>query len=295
MSSLRVAYIPEHFSTPLFLSEKYGYFGDVQVKFVPVIEGTGRLIALLNSGEIDVAIGLTEGFIADIAKGNETYQLVDTYVESPLCWAISTGSNRDELTEARQLNGKKIGVSRIGSGSYIMSFVLGHQLDFQKKFTFEPLNNFQNLRQSVNDSTTDAFMWEHFTSKKYYDNGEIKKIGEIYTPWPSWVITVNRTLMKENPALIKQFVGGINKGIEHFNNNHDEAVQWIADNLDYTKEDATAWLPTVRFNNGVGINPLNWESVVVKTRDTLKLAGVLTDSDDVISQRLDEGVLKQLN
>jgi ABC-type nitrate/sulfonate/bicarbonate transport system substrate-binding protein len=295
MPSLRVAYIPEHFSTPLFLSEKYGYFGDIEVKFVPVIEGTGRLIALLNSGEIDIAIGLTEGFVADIAKGNETYQLVDTYVESPLCWAISTGSNRDELTEARQLDGKKIGVSRIGSGSYIMSFVLGHKLDFKKELTFEPLNNFQNLRQSVNDSTTDAFMWEHFTSKKYYDNGEIKKIGEIYTPWPSWVITVNRKLMKESPGLISQFVGGINKGIDHFNNNHDEAIQWIADNLDYTKEDATEWLPTVRFNNGVGINPLDWESVVVKTRDTLKLAGVLTDSDDVISQRLEEGVLKQLN
>ena len=49
-----------------------------------------------------------------------------------------------------------------------------------------PLQTFGKLRNGVNDKTVDFFMWEHFTSKRYYDNGEIKRIGEIYTPWPSW-------------------------------------------------------------------------------------------------------------
>jgi len=49
-----------------------------------------------------------------------------------------------------------------------------------------PLQTFEKLRNGVNNSTIDFFMWEHFTSKRYYDNGEIKRIGEIYTPWPSW-------------------------------------------------------------------------------------------------------------
>lgn len=290
---LNVAYIPEHFATPLFLAEKYGYYGEgITVNFVPVIEGTGRLINLLNNGEVDIAIGLTEGFIADIAKGNETYKLVDTYVKSPLCWAISTGSKRDDLTSKTQLDGKTIGVSRIGSGSYIMSYVLAHDLNFKHQFEFKPLDNFKNLRDGVNNGTADSFMWEYFTSKKYYDNGEIKQIGEIYTPWPSWVITVNKQLLTEKSQVITQFLNGLNKGINHFQTHNQEAIAWIADNLDYTEEDAKQWLPTVSFNEKIGQAPIDWENVVVKTKETLKLAGVLVDSDEVIDQRLNGGVVK---
>lgn len=41
------------------------------------------------------------------------FKLVGTYVETPLCWAISTGADRD-LDQAEQLKEKKCGVSRIG-------------------------------------------------------------------------------------------------------------------------------------------------------------------------------------
>lgn len=291
MTTLNVAYIPEHFSTPLFFAEKHGFYNDIKINFVPVIEGTGRLINLLNSGEVDIAIGLTEGFVADIAKGNEEYKLIDTYVNSPLCWAISTGINRDEISSKSSLDGKTIGVSRIGSGSYIMSFVLALQNpDFKSKFEFKPLDNFKNLRAAVNSGEADAFMWEYFTSKRYYDNKEIKQVGDIYTPWPSWVVTANKKLVLGKPELIKQFIKGVNQGIAHFQKNPEEAITWISENLDYTKEDAKEWLPTVEFNEKVGQAPIDWERVVIKTKDTLKLAGVLQDLDDVIDQRLVAGI-----
>ncbi|ODV80274.1 uncharacterized protein CANTADRAFT_21514 [Suhomyces tanzawaensis NRRL Y-17324] len=300
--SLRVAYIPEHFSTPLFFAIQQKYFS-FNIELTPVIEGSGRLINLLNANEVDIAIGLTEAFVADIAKGNEpSYKLVDTYVESPLCWAISTGFNRENLTSASQLEGKTIGVSRIGSGSYVMSFVLAHDLKFQKPFAGYPtLSNFKNLRDSVNlkyteepEKNSDAFMWEHFTSKKYYDNNEIKKIGEIYTPWPSWVINSNAQLLESKPEMIKEFVAGLNKGIEYFNNNHEEAIEFISNNLDYSAEDAREWIKTVKFNKNVGKAALDWERVVTKTSKVLKLAGVLQDSDELIEKRLNEGIVRQL-
>lgn len=73
------------------------------------------MITSLQKDEIDVGIGLTEGWIAALGKHKEDtgFKLVGTYVETPLCWAISTGIER-ELKEAKQLEGKKIGVSRIG-------------------------------------------------------------------------------------------------------------------------------------------------------------------------------------
>jgi hypothetical protein len=58
------------------------------------------MITSLRSGEIDMAIGLTEGWIAGLgkafaeaAKRNEKsdggYRLVGTYVDSPLCKSSS--------------------------------------------------------------------------------------------------------------------------------------------------------------------------------------------------------------
>lgn len=72
------------------------------------------MITALQSKEIDVAIGLTEGFIAYLAnKDAAGFKLVGTYVETPLCWAISTGAKR-EIASVEELRGKNMGCSRIG-------------------------------------------------------------------------------------------------------------------------------------------------------------------------------------
>lgn len=77
------------------------------------------MITSLQSNEIDIGIGLTEGWVAGLGKATTEgkdagYKLVGTYVETPLGWAISTGKNRDDLHDVEQLKGKKMGVSRIG-------------------------------------------------------------------------------------------------------------------------------------------------------------------------------------
>ena len=77
------------------------------------------MITSLQSNEIDVGIGLTEGWVAGLGKAQAEskdagYRMVGTYVETPLCWAISTGANREDMTGVEGLNGAKMGVSRIG-------------------------------------------------------------------------------------------------------------------------------------------------------------------------------------
>jgi ABC-type nitrate/sulfonate/bicarbonate transport system substrate-binding protein len=62
----------------------------------------------------DVSVGLTEAFVAGIGKGSDWYKLVGTYVQSPLCWAISTGSKRNDISSTADIRGKTIGISRIG-------------------------------------------------------------------------------------------------------------------------------------------------------------------------------------
>jgi ABC-type nitrate/sulfonate/bicarbonate transport system substrate-binding protein len=43
-------------------------------------------------------------------------------------WAISTGAKRD-INSVADIKGGKIGISRIGSGSYVMGFVLADVYD----------------------------------------------------------------------------------------------------------------------------------------------------------------------
>ena len=240
------------------------------------------MVQSLKSKEIDVGIGLTEGWVAGLgkepSKENFPYRIVGTYVETPLCWAISSGSKRNDIDSVQDLKGKKIGVSRIGSGSYVMGFVLADQNAWLDTSSDKPpfevvvLNDFKRLRDGVNSSEADFFMWEHFTSKRYYDNGEIKRVGEIYTPWSSWKIVASPTVAFEQ---LQNMFKSINKGIEHFNANKDESVEYISTHLDYSKEDATSWLSTVRFPSDVrGVD----NAVLERTVDILSKAGVLDAS-----------------
>ena len=163
------------------------------------------------------------------------------------------------------------------SGSYVMGFVLADQQHWlsdtasQPFSEIVPLQTFEKLRAAVNDGTADFFMWEHFTTKRYYDNGELRKIGEIFTPWPSWHIVARPEVVREQ-ARLEEFMGKLNQGIEYFNRHQDEAVTCISTELDYTKEDAEEWLKTVGFVGDVrGVERSTVKNVIA----TLQKAGVL--------------------
>ena len=49
------------------------------------------MISALKNGEVDVVVALTEGLVKDITTTDSPIRLLGTYVESPLCWAISSG------------------------------------------------------------------------------------------------------------------------------------------------------------------------------------------------------------
>ncbi|KAI1438227.1 periplasmic binding protein-like II [Xylaria sp. CBS 124048] len=299
-SHIRIGFVPEHFSTPIHFAQKY--FG-LNAKLIPFPSGTGHMITAIRSGEIDIGIGLTEAWTAGLGKedtpGDGGYRIVGTYVETPLCWAISTGAERPEITSVDSLKGSKIGISRPGSGSQVMGYVLADQQGWLSPGSAAPYSDFvvlqtyANLRKAVNDGTADFFMWEHFTSKRYYDSGEIRRVGEIYTPWSSWKIVASTALLsgatkgKPDPRLMDMF-SKLDQGIHYFETHHDEAVEYISTALDYSAEDAREWLKTVRFSaktEGVNID------VIVKCIKILQKAGALKDGDGSKAELMAEGML----
>ena len=154
-----------------------------------------------------------------------------------------------------------------------MAYVLAEKNGWLKSagdapFEFVPLEDFQNLRSGVNDGRADFFMWEHFTSKRYFDNGEIKRIGEIYTPWSSWKIVARDPADKRLEVMAQR----INEGITYYNDHKNEAIEYISTELDYSAEDAREWTKTVQFSKDVrGVDP----GEIDKTIGILGNAGVL--------------------
>ncbi|KAK6065455.1 hypothetical protein SCUP515_11171 [Seiridium cupressi] len=296
---LRVGFVPEHFSTPIHFAKKH--FG-LSATLIPFPSGTGHMITALRTGEIDVGIGLTEAWVAGLGKedtpGDGGYRIVGTYVETPLCWAISTGAKRPEISSVDTLKGSKIGISRLGSGSQVMGYVLADQQGWLSSSSspyadFVILQTFDKLRNAVNDGTADFFMWEHFTSKRYYDSGEIRKVGEIYTPWSSWKIVASTSTTKLSAdARLKDLFKKLDQGTKYFIEHHDEAVRYISTELDYSEEDAREWLKTVEFAREVaGVDVKVIESCIA----SLRKAGVLKEEKGLQAQQmLVQGLGEQL-
>jgi hypothetical protein len=164
-----------------------------------------------------------------------------------------------------------------------MGFVLADQKGWlssnstSEPLTLHPLQTFLNLRAGVNDKTADFFMWEYFTSKRYYSADAsphpIKQLGEIYTPWPSWHIVAR----DPEDGRLEDLFRRLDQGVEYFENHQDEAVAYIAGNLDYSEEDARAWLSTVKFAKKTkGVS----NEVVKNTIQILVKAGVLVGEED---------------
>jgi sulfonate transport system substrate-binding protein len=81
------------------------------------------MISMLQNDQADIAITVTDGFVAARATGAPV-SLVGTFVESPLIWAASAHPSTT-YRSIQELLGKPdiiIGISRRGSGSHTMAY-----------------------------------------------------------------------------------------------------------------------------------------------------------------------------
>jgi hypothetical protein len=296
---LRIGYVPEHYLLPLHLAKPNFPF---PVELVSFPSGTGHMISSLRSDAIDLAIGLTEGWVAGLltAEGQKArgYSIVGSWVRNPLRWAVVTGKNRNNIECIADLKTYgRVGVSRMGSGSHIMAFVLAQQegwfanTESKKPLVLVPLGPFADLRDGVtgknDEALADFFMWEHFTTKPYFDGDStpLKRIGEIYTPWPSWHIAASSSTfpIPEKDERLTQVFETLDKGIKQFNSTPEEAVRLLGTGelgYHYTEEDAGEWLKGAEFAKSTkGVDSNVMESVV----KVLQEAGVI-NSETTISK-----------
>ncbi|TEB25166.1 periplasmic binding protein-like II [Coprinellus micaceus] len=269
---LRVGYVREHFSSPILqLAEQDG---GKTFTLVECPSGTGQIISGLTNNEIDVAIALTDALITGVAKGSKAYRLVGSYVSSPLNWAVITGKDT-RYQNIDDLKDTTLGISRYGSGSQVMAYVMALQKGWPTdQLKFQVNNDIHGLVDSVNEGSTSAFMWEWFTTKPWVDQGKARFIGSVPTPWPSWLIVANQE--RANAAEVKDILERLTGFIRDFDSEEKREkanVEFIKEKFGYLEEDVRAWLKTVKYPQNCLEIPIE---VITATLSTLEKAGVLT-------------------
>ncbi|KAG9314999.1 hypothetical protein JVU11DRAFT_4108 [Chiua virens] len=270
---MHLGVVREHFCSPLLQFAAADQ--DKTFTLVECPSGTGQLISRLTNDEIDIAIALTDPLIAGIAKGSKAYKLVGSYVTSPLRWAVITGFKDSPYNHISDLQGTTLGISRNGSGSQTMAYVMALQQGWPTDgLRFQINNDIRGLIDSVNDGSTSAFMWEWFTTKPFADKGECRFIGEVPTPWPSWLIAAHPT--RAAPSDVRQFLDKLTGYVRTFSSPEHRAgpsVAFIQQTFGYPEADVKAWLQAVTYPDDCAEIP---EHVITNTLAVLEKAGVAT-------------------
>lgn len=238
--TFRVGGVPEHFNYPWKYALQEGLFKEqtLEVSWQDYPGGTGAMAKDLREDKVDIALMLTEGAIADIIQGNPS-KIIGTYVESALIWGVHVNAQSplQHLSEVDQAN---FAISRYGSGSHLMAFVLAKQWNWPaNSLTFEVVGNFTGAQTALKAHPKQLFMWEKFTTQPTVDLGEWRRIGECPTPWPCFVMVVRE-------EVLENYASEILKIIEVARNTQDQldrpnTLKFISKQYQLSIEQVTEW------------------------------------------------------
>ena len=145
------------------------------------------------------------------------------------------------------------GVSRMGSGSHTMAQYAcashGRSLD---GVSFVVCNNIKGLTAAAQSGACDAFLWETFTTKPLFDSGDLKKLGEVPTPWTSFSFAAPSAgvLSAEVEGAIRdKLFPALSEACELFCAETASSIARIAHEFGHKDEDAAAWLSRVQYNS----------------------------------------------
>ena len=249
MKKFKIGGVLEHFNLPWYLTLKNKEYLDknINLRWKDYHSGTGEMCNALRSGEIDMAVILTEGIVRDITKGNPS-KIVQVFIDTPLIWGIHVSENSPYST-VKELKGKKAAISRYGSGSHLMSYVNAENQgwNIEKELDFEVIENLDGALEHLPKGKGDYFMWEKFTTKPYVDNGPFKLLGQCPTPWPCFVIAVRDTVLEKDPRAVNDILKIINNTTKKFKASAGVDLL-IANRYQQKIEDVQQWLSLTQWS-----------------------------------------------
>jgi sulfonate transport system substrate-binding protein len=275
--TIRIGGVPEHFNLPIHLAIESKAFESrgVNVEWITYPGGTGEMTKALRNGEVDLCVLLTEGIVNDIVNGNPS-RIISNYVTSPLCWGIHTAAD-NPLDNYLNIFDKNYAISRFGSGSHLMAIVDANTKEQTiQTEQFKIIKNLDGALESLKKQETDVFYWEKFTTKPYVDSGQLKRIGEYYTPWPCFVIAASKKVLKKQPEAVIRTLRTIHDANDSFMQD-ENVVHLVSERYEQKLQDVQRWYHNTEWAIHGWVSNKMLKSVIY----SLKIAGIIEEGKKI--------------
>lgn len=230
------------------------------------------MASALNAGEIDLALMLSEGAVAKSATG-DPLRLCGTYVGTPLVWGAHV-KHGSPLKTVEDLRGRTFGISRYGSGSHLMAYILAKQRNWnlEQDVKLKVVGSLDGARAAMAKDEIDVFLWEKFTTKHLVDAHEWDRAGEVPTPWPCFCFVSSDDALRTKSDVIRTFISTTHGECEKFKSNVDNAsLKYVSEHHKLGLADAGEWLNGVEWPCSTDTD----YSTLVMIMDYLKESGQL--------------------
>lgn len=267
MVQFKVGSVPEHFTLPWHLAREAEAFQKqgISINWQDYPGGTGAMMTDLRTNQLDIAIALTEGVVADIVQHHSS-KIAQLFVTTPLTWGIHVAAGAPYQT-IEELENKTFAISRMGSGSHLMAYVMGKQRGWATRdIPLKIVGGMDGARQVLEAGDADAFMWEKFMTQPIVDRGEFRRVGEFDTPWPCFVVVVRNDVLENRLEEVRAVLRIVQQSALEFMQ-HPEATQLIAQRYHLTDADAQAWFARTQWATDFSLDQQMLEKVMLALVD----------------------------
>ena len=258
--SLRVGGVPEHFNLPWQLAAERDVFSnyDIDLSWTMYAGGTGAMTQAISNGLLDIAVLLTEGFIAAASDGLEA-SIAKVYIDTPLVWGIYSGA-QSSIQAVDTFRNKRVAISRFGSGSHLMSMIhASERNEHIEDNQFEIVNSLHGGVNALVQSQADLFYWEKFMTRPHVRSGEVKSVGEFSAPWSSFLIIAGNKVMREKQEAVKRLLEIMNGECITFKQDVHSAIH-LSKRFDMTLPEARQWLQQTQWNYNFEVSNASLEN-----------------------------------
>ncbi len=279
MINIRIAGVPEHFNIPWYLALETHKFTaqGIDLQWIDVPEGTGKMNKMLREGDVDMAVILTAGIAVDIDKGNPS-RIIQGFVKSPLIWGIHTRPGF-EWNSLQSIADGRIAISRKGSGSHFFPLMIADEIGIDHNLlNFVEVGTIHAAEQAFINNEADIFLWEKFMTEPLVNKGSMHFNGEWIPPWPAFVLVCNEQFAIHNQKHIKTLQAVINRTCRYWMRNRN-APNIVAERYKLDIEKANEWFQHTKWCTTHTIFKPEIENMLAKLYNADFITKPLTTND----------------
>ncbi len=273
MKTLRITGVPEHFNFPwkkVVSAQPFEKDG-ITLQWTDESRGSGQMNKDLREDKTDIALVLTESFLKDFEGGNPS-KMIGFHVKSPLTWGIhiagdSSVNSLDEIKDPAFL------ISRMGSGSHLMAFVLAkREVWNSEKLEFKIINNLSGALEAMTPEKPEMFLWEKYTTKPWVDSNQMKRIGEVQSPWPCFAIIASEKALAEFGEALFRLRDLVYRESVNLQTSAS-AIEKISENYELNASDVKEWFAQTSWATAAEISRKQLE----KSMNTMKELAIISE------------------